>query len=376
MTINNLIRMMKLFLTLCPSRFRFILIKTINTIRLNHIQRLKTPTSVIFFITNKCSLKCSHCFYWKKLNKKQDELTLEQIKKIVNSFKDSDGIVLTGGEPFLRKDLFDVCRILDKKFRKLSIATNGYCSGRVYDVTSNILSGCNFSTVTIQISLDGLKKTHNMIRGVNNSFENAIRTLKELKKLEKKFSNFNVEVITTISNENYRHIEKLVKYLLQFKIPHKFALTRGSDYGVYNLNKVISNEINPKNEVFVTIGKLEDLYNKLKDINNNSSYKFWTRYQQLLFEYSIKIIKKRKKILKCYAGKVDGVIYENGEVSFCEFTKPIGNLKDTNYDFYKLWNSRKANLIREKIKNCFCIHGCNLSTSIVFDTKSIFELTK
>jgi len=376
MTTNNLIKIGKIFLKPFPLGFRFFLIKTINVIRLKRNQRLKTPTSVVFFITSKCNLRCDHCFYWRELNKKQDELTLEQIKKIVNSFKDSNGIVLTGGEPFLRGDLFDVCKILDKKFRKLIIATNGYFPAKVYNVTSNILNECNFSAVTIQISIDGLKRIHNMVRGADNSFGNAIRTLRILKKLEKKFNNLDVEVITTISNKNYSNIEKLVKYLLQFKVPHKFVLTRGYDYGVYNLNKTISSEINPKKDVFVSIDKLKGLYGKLEDINNNSTFKFWTRYQQLFFEYSIKIIKKKKKILKCHAGTVDGVIYENGDVSLCEFTKPIGNLKETNYNFHKLWTSRKANLIREKVKNCFCIQGCNLSTSISFDDKSIFELTK
>lgn len=376
MTLTSLIKMGKIFLKLSPLRLRFILIKIINDIRLKRNQRLKTPTSVVFFITGECNLRCSHCFYWKESNKKKNELNLKQIKKIVHSFRDSGAIVLTGGEPFLREDLFDICRILDKKFRKLMIATNGYYTKRIYKIINSVLNECNFSDVTIQISVDGLKKIHNKIRGSNNSFDNAIKTLRMLKKLEQKFSNFDVETITTISKENHKNLGELVKYLLQFRVPQKFILTRGSDYGVYHLNEAVSKEINPKKDVFLSSDKLGCIYLGLRYLNDNSSYKFWTRDQQLLFEYSIKIMKNEKKVISCYAGRVDGVIYENGDVSFCEFTKPIANLKETNYNFYKLWTSRKANLIREKIKNCFCIQGCNLSTGIAFDTQSIFELTK
>lgn len=376
MIFDDALKICKVLLKLFPARVRPALIKMGNNLRLKRIERLKTPTSIVFFVTNKCNLKCNHCFYWGELNTKKEELVLEQIKKITNSLKDCYSILLTGGEPFLREDLVEVCEILDDRFRTLKIATNGFISERIFQVTSNILHRCNFYDVSVQLSIDGPRAIHDKIRGVANSFENTIKTLKALKGLEKKFHNFRVEVGITVSKENYKSVEKLVKYLLEFRVPISLLLTRGNDYGVYGLCKGISTKINPKKDIFIPKDELENLYKKISRLNDCSDYKFMTEHQKLLLEYSIKMIKNKEKILNCYAGKVDGVIYENGDVSFCELVKPIGNLKETDYDFYKLWNSKKANLMREKIKSCFCIHGCNLSTNIALDTNSMIKLMR
>ena len=78
--------------------------------------------------------------------------------------------------------------------------------------------------------------------------------------------------------------------------------------------------------------------------------------------------------MDCVAGAYDGVIFPNGDVSLCEFTKPFGNLKETNYDFYKLWSSKKAGNMRKRIRSCACIHSCNLIDSMTHDKDKLFRL--
>ncbi len=376
MIFDKVFRIGKGLIKIVPSGARNNLITIMNKIRLKRIEQIKTPTSIVFFITGRCNLRCKHCFYWKELNQKKTELNLNQIKKITNSFRNSYGILLTGGEPFLRTDFLDICKILNRKFKSVRVATNAFLPENIYNTVKDTLNQCKFSDFRVQISIDGPEEIHNKIRGLNSSFKNAIQTLKMLKKLEKDFKNFKVEVGITVSKVNYKHVEDLIKYLLRFRVPIDFLLTRGCNYGVYGLSKDISTQINPKEAVFISIKELESFYKNIVKLNDNSDYKFLTKYHQLLLEYSIYMLKNKKKIVKCYAGKVDGVIYEDGAVSLCELTKPIGNLAETNYDFYKLWNSKKANVMREKIRNCFCIHGCNLSTNIALDTKSIIRLLK
>ena len=82
-------------------------------------------------------------------------------------------------------------------------------------------------------------------------------------------------------------------------------------------------------------------------------------------------MKARRKQCLCYAGKIDGVLYSDGDVALCELTKPIGNIKDFNYDFAAIWNCEQSLTYRKQIKNCFCVHGCNLITSLMLDPGTI-----
>jgi hypothetical protein len=88
----------------------------------------------------------------------------------------------------------------------------------------------------------------------------------------------------------------------------------------------------------------------------------------------LSILKNRQPALRCRAGCVDGVIYANGDVALCEFTRPFANLKDFDYNFRELWHSPRSAQARLAIKNCFCAHPCNLITSMRYDWRSLNRL--
>jgi MoaA/NifB/PqqE/SkfB family radical SAM enzyme len=339
----------------------------ISKYKLSKIKSLNTPTSIVFFITKKCNAKCKHCFYWKEINTKESELNLKEIKEISKSLKHIPKINLTGGEPFLRKDLVEVCKIFyGVGVRDLGLSTNGIASEQIYSLCKEILEQCPNSLFGIQISLDGLEKTHNKVRGIS-AFNKVVKTIKMLKELKKGYPNLNLVTSTTIFNENYNEVENLINYTKKLGVEHKFSIIRGSHFGVYGLEENIRSNFDPKeNKVLISMSKLNQAYKKIKNSNVIS------KFQKLKFKYMLKIL-GGKKVLECYAGKVDGVIYSNGDVSFCEMTKPIGNLRDYNFNLEKLWNSDKANLMRQKIKNCYCTHGCNIVNAMRLDKKALLD---
>src|SRR5512135_1713176 len=69
--------------------------------------------SIIFFVTSACNLRCSHCFYWQNLNR-QEDLRLEEIEKISLNLPSFSRLLISGGEPFLRKELPDIIRLFYK----------------------------------------------------------------------------------------------------------------------------------------------------------------------------------------------------------------------------------------------------------------------
>ena len=146
------------------------------------------PIYLTYFVTNKCNLKCQHCFYWKNLNLKKRELTLEEIDKFSKNLKDILVLNITGGEPFLRKDLPDLIKTfyINKKPIILTINTNGFLTNKIISDTEKILSFYKLPLI-IEISLDGIKEDHDKVRYVEGAFDKSILTFKKLKELQNNY---------------------------------------------------------------------------------------------------------------------------------------------------------------------------------------------
>ena len=94
------------------------------------LENLKTkdfifPFSVAWQITSRCNLRCKHCYYIDK-DYSSKEITKERFKEILDELNEL-GIVeinLTGGEPFIRKDIFEIISYIKQKNIALKISTN------------------------------------------------------------------------------------------------------------------------------------------------------------------------------------------------------------------------------------------------------------
>ena len=211
---------------------------------------------------------------------------------------------------------------------------------------------------------------------MKSCFKRATETIELLKRLQKKYKTLYLKTATVISGANYEHLDEVVQMLLPLEVQHTFMLARGSHFGVYNLPKDIWSNFDPaENNSFIPVEALPNLYSALNKLNQNSVPKFWSKEEQLKLAYAINMIIYRRKLFPCYAGSAEGVIYPNGDVSFCEMTKPFGNLHSTDFDLYKLWHSQGADAMRRKIGKCFCIHDCNLSTSMSMDAETTLNLS-
>ena len=168
------------------------------------VQNLETPVTLIFFVTSRCNLRCSHCFYWQELNACKDELSIDEIRKIASSFKHLVSLSLTGGEPFVRKDVKEIieafCRGCGTK--EVGIATNGTFTEATVETIQSVLEEVPVESLNVQISLDGLEKTHDEIRGIKGSFEKAIATITELKKIGAHYPVFQLKTALAVQKNN------------------------------------------------------------------------------------------------------------------------------------------------------------------------------
>jgi len=336
--------------------------------------QLRTPTAVILYVTQRCNARCAHCFYWKELGSRPDELTLDEIRALARSFRHPATLSITGGEPFLRNDLYEIMQEFNRRngCRSFSIATNGMLTSRVVETCERALRELRLVNLDVQVSLDGLERTHDEIRGVP-AFRPAIETVKQLAELAKSDGRFLVHASCCVQKKNFDELHDFVEYMLPFRVPLRFGLLRGESFGTWHLPPGSSSGIDPRDmeSPLVPLEQLEQFFDWLRARNERSEFKFWSPIQQATIGASLRMFHNPRRCVPCLAGSVDGVIYANGDVALCELTKPVGNLRDFGMDIEKLWHCEDANKMRSMTRSCACIHGCNLVTGLLFQPEHI-----
>lgn len=336
------------------------------------------PEYVTFFVTNKCNAGCGHCFYWKELNSKLDELNLDEIHKISKTMGDFLFLILTGGEPFLRDDLDEIAQIFYKNngVRKMNIITNGSLPDKISDIVKKIITKCPDFYITLFVSIDGIGADHDKMRGVDGLYKNALKTIGRIKDIQVAHPKLSlgVTLVYTSFNENtitdiYNHIKANIKpdtincAFVRGDTRNKMAITRNIDNFV-KLQKMIENDLIQSRLKGVSDPIIGDLV---------AACKFESIYQL------IKIVKEERYLLPCYAGRINVVIYPNGDVFPCELRDDkMGNIRESNYDFKKVWFSKKSDWVREKIKKikCYCTHECNLLPNVLYNPKFSLKIIR
>jgi radical SAM family uncharacterized protein len=165
---------------------------------ISNVLGVKAPLFCGHKLTYNCNLKCKMCPFWKRSNK---DLSTETEKAILRRIYDSGAcaIAFEGGEPLLRKDLTEILAFSRSLPLQTSLVTNGTLLASKIDEIAPYINGA------IYVSLDGLEKTHDVIRGVNGSFKKTLEGITEASK------KVHVIINTTIMNENSHEIEDLVE---------------------------------------------------------------------------------------------------------------------------------------------------------------------
>ena len=124
-------------------------------------RRKQKPVHLILFITDHCNAKCGHCFYWENLNQ-GESLNTDHIEKISRAMGELVWLDISGGEPFLRKDIDQIChRFLDYNQAKfINIPTNAIQTDVIGNRSKEFLRTPTHSGLNIALSIDGIGENH------------------------------------------------------------------------------------------------------------------------------------------------------------------------------------------------------------------------
>jgi 12,18-didecarboxysiroheme deacetylase len=211
---------------------------------------------VVWNITQRCNLKCVHCYAHAKNIAFDNELSLSEGKILIDDLAEFGVPVMlfSGGEPLVRKDLPELAAYAVKKGMRAVVSTNGTL---ITPQIAQILKDIGLSYVGI--SLDGMEEINDRFRGVKGAFRLALKGIENCKK-----AGIKVGLRFTINKSNVGQIPEIFKLLEEMEIPrvcfyHLVYSGRGSEL----VKEDLSHEESRK-----AVDLIMDLTKQLHDRNN------------------------------------------------------------------------------------------------------------
>ncbi|GBE58069.1 cyclic pyranopterin monophosphate synthase [bacterium BMS3Abin01] len=342
---------------------------------MNYVARTR-PFETTVFLTSSCNFRCDHCFYWNELNRKE-ELTLEEFRLLAQSMPTLERFQFTGGEPFLRKDIDEIIAEFYRCSRPMyiTIPTNGYLTNTIIEKTESIMKMAPDCFVNISLQLNDLGEKRDESVKVKGSFDHLVNTARELNILKTKFPNLGLTVICIQTAANQHRVRQIYDFAQdEFEVDNfAYSVVRG------NPKKPDVKNIDPRIYHQMCNHLLESYKEKSAD-SKIPLYRLFLTNRELVYDYTYRTLVQDSYQIKCYAGILRAVILENGDVYPCEILMEhgdeysLGNLRDFDMDFMRLWKSEKRKEITRRIaeQKCFCTHGCDMMVNTMFNKKFPF----
>jgi MoaA/NifB/PqqE/SkfB family radical SAM enzyme len=329
--------------------------------------------------------------YRKEPGRRRDELRLEEIQKIFKGLGHVYFFNVSGGEPFLRKDLSDIVasaiEYLTPKI--IHIPTNALMPVVIEREIEKMLTHMEWMgyrvPLTVKPSMDGIGQQHDRIRGVKGNFEKLLDTVERLKALQKSFSSLHVELGTVISRENIDRIDEISQFahLLGVESYRNEIAEQRSEF----LN--IGDSITPDAKEYSESMEVFSRHTR-ENLNEKRSLTKITESMRLVYyKVATRILREHRQVIPCYAGISNIQMNPYGDIWPCcvlGYEQSMGNVRDYDYDFRKVFHSKKAGEVRRYIKNgnCACPLAnqaysnilCHFPSMIKFGKNLLFGFNK
>jgi len=298
---------------------------------------MKTKKITNFYIqwhiTDRCNLRCKHCY----VKNKKSDLEFNELKRgikniltPVSNWVDEIKICISGGEPFLSPHLYKIIQYLKKweKIKKIMLTSNGTI------INEKLLKKIKKDIYDIQVSLEGGEKLNDHIRGkgVYKILQKNIPVFKSI--------NWKVGINMTIHRLNYKEIHSVINFCLRNKVD-VFSATRF----------VPSTQNDSINKLLLSSKEIKKIY--------YSIFKLSQKHKKLTFSFGRTLWNIINDDIgkPCSAG-INGIaVLADGTILPCRRLEiPLGNFLNNN--FVDIWlNSKIIQDLRNRknIKECgFC----------------------
>jgi len=340
------------------------------------------PLAVVLLVSYKCNLRCRMCFYYNDSEKEntnrlikdrqKEELTLDQIKRLIEDIRDMKAKVLTihGGEPLLYPKIFEIADYARKKGLLVNFVTNGTLI--TPEVAEKIV---RVGICNITFSIDGPESIHDKVRNVKGTFDKLIKGIGHLKELEKKGAKIpNLSLSTYISAINQEKLVELFEVIKDLGIKNW-----GSGLITYNNAKLArsTEKILGCSESHGQ-GNLENLEDEVKNLKIETLLQQREKIKQKNKVYKLNVLFPSKNSIKNYYdsfyNEIDYCLYPwartvvspYGEVFPCinlsMLNYSLGSIKENSIK--DIWNSERYVAFRKILRKNKLLPICSKCCTI------------
>ena len=327
------------------------------------------PINYTVSVLYTCNSRCKTCNVWKK---KAENLTLSEYEIIFKKIgKAPYWITISGGEPFLRNDIVEICQIIYKysKPKIINIPTNGLLTNKIAENVQKIAESCPKSQIIINLSIDGIGEQHDEIRQIPGNYQKAMETYEKLKKM--KYKNLSIGIHTVISKFNVQNFAQIATSLMNLK-PDSYITEIAEER---NELDTINAEITPDK---ISYGSAIDfLIHRIKNEKFKGMNKITQAFRIEYYGLVKKILRDKKQVIPCYAGIASIQIAPDGDVwSCCIKAESMGNLRKEDYNLRKIFFNKKFKKDRKSIKKgeCYCPLANASYTNMLMDFPTLLRV--
>ncbi|MBS0203522.1 MAG: radical SAM protein [Planctomycetes bacterium] len=333
----------------------------------NRRRQFDWPRFLTYTVTFGCNARCIMCDSWKM--PARGDLTLAEISQIFGQLPRMDGVRLTGGEPFARKDLTEIAQIVEATLKPLSlhVTTNGFLTDRIVEFCER---RPRRAPLDLLISIDGVGEKHNQIRGHSRAYDLCLETIQALAGRRKELRLRIAVNQTIVDAEGALHYSRLRDVLRPYGIQNQIVMAYDVS-ATYNLESDV--ELAPREAgQFSTFGTFtnDDIRQLLDEVEGDLDQYSWP--QRLAKRYYLRGIRNRllneqgSPNPQCVALTSHLRIFPNGDVPTCQFnSRVVGNLREQS--FADVWTSVQAESQRKWVRRCAgCWAECEVLPSAIY----------
>jgi len=325
------------------------------------------PRVLTYTVTFRCNARCVMCDSWRI--ERQDELTLDELDRLLPQLPKLDAVRLTGGEPFVRTDLAEVAALVQQHLdpRMLHVTTNGFLTERVVEFAEG---RDRRRPLHLLVSLDGVGAKHDEVRAVPRAWDRALATLEALAPRRREL-NLRLAVNQTVLDEDgAAHYRPLRARLAELGVKNHLvvAYAESATYSVARgLDKAPTETGGYSTHGHFSRAALRALLDQAQEDLGELP-----RGERLAKSYYLRGL--RQRLLRegqptspsCVALRAHMRLFPNGDVPTCQFnSKIVGNLRAAS--FGELWASANASTQRAWVDKCpGCWAECEVLPSAIY----------
>lgn len=314
-----------------------------------NVRRPGFPFKLTFVTTYWCNYKCKTCNIWQK--KPKDELSAEEVDRFFKKSNRFSWIDITGGEVSLRQDFPQLCESAvkhNKDLLLLHFPTNGYLTDRIVEQTRQVMA-LRPTKLIITVSLDGDEMLNDEIRGVKGGFLRQVETFRRLRGLGADvvfgmtLSKWNADKYEQTFEAVQRHVPGLTLQRFHINIVHESSHYLSNDKDQLRDHDPQTTEL--------LVNQVESHWRKrCKTPFHPVEYlekAYLTRVRQYL--------ETGTTPMRCHALRSSCFVDSWGTVYPCTiYNRPLGSLRETNYDLRPIWDAAETRQVQEEIWENSC----------------------